>query len=86
VKTLRLTHSFEKEYRQLTKRNKNLSQKFSKQVELVIANLQHPSLRLHKLVGLSYWSLSIDKSVRVLLLIESDTITFCHIGTHDQVY
>lgn len=83
---LRFTTSFETEYKKIIKGNDPLKRKIKKQLELLHANVNHPSLRLHKLAGGLYWSVSIDKSVRVLIIIEKDWIAIYHIGKHEDVY
>jgi len=83
---IRLTKTFEKEFKKITRGNAALKQKISKQLSLVLENPQHPSLRLHKLKGQEYWSLSVDMSLRVLLLREAHFITVFHIGKHEDVY
>ncbi len=68
--------------------NKVLSKKIRKQLELFSLQHQHPSLRVHKLSGSmnSYWSISIDRSVRMLFIMQNNIAIFFDIGTHDQVY
>lgn len=83
---LRFTTSFEKEYRQVTKGNIPLQKKIKKQLGLLQKNINHPSLRLHKLSGGLYWSVSIDKSIRILIIIENKWMYIYHIGKHEDVY
>jgi len=83
---IRLTRSFEREFAKLSKGNKNLKKKVVKQLTIVLQNPKHRSLRLHKLEGNSYWSISVDKSIRILIVFESETIVVYHIGKHEDMY
>ena len=83
---LRLTKSFDKEFVKITKGNLSLKKKVVKQLDILIKNPQHPSLSLHKLSGEKYWSISISKSIRILLLFKKEAICVYHIGKHENVY
>lgn len=83
---IRLAGSFEREFVKVTKGNLPLKKQVLKQLEVVLKNPNHPSLRLHKLEGESYWSISINRSIRVLLLFEKDAVVVYHIGKHEDVY
>lgn len=83
---LHVTSSFEREFEKITKGNTILKKKVIKQLGLVVQNPKHPSLRLHKLESERYWSISIDKSIRVLVLFENDILYVYHIGKHEDVY
>ena len=60
--------------------------KVVKQLEVLLQNPHHPSLRLHKLESDSYWSISVDKSIRILITFSPQTIIIYHIGKHEDVY
>ncbi|MCJ7826323.1 hypothetical protein MUP56_01760 [Patescibacteria group bacterium] len=83
---LRFTKSFELEYQKLTRGNRVLQKRIRKQFRLLQQKTNHPSLRLHKIRSSPYWSISIDKSIRVLLIIEEQWIYIYHIGKHEDVY
>ncbi len=83
---LRFTHSFEVEYKKCVKGNQTLQNKVSKQLLLLQKDIHHPSLRLHKLEASEYWSISIDKSIRMLVIVEKNWIYIYHIGKHEDVY
>jgi addiction module RelE/StbE family toxin len=59
-----------------------------KQLNLFEINANHPSLRVHKLHGEfeGYWSLSINRSLRMIYFIENNEAYFIDIGTHNEVY
>jgi mRNA-degrading endonuclease YafQ of YafQ-DinJ toxin-antitoxin module len=83
---LRLTKSFEQEYRKVVKGNDILKERVDKQLLILQQNISHPSLRLHKLGSSQYWFISVDKSIQVLLMIEKDYLAIYHIGKHEEVY
>jgi len=79
----------QKEITIIWKRDRKLTEKIEKQIELFEENPKHPSLRLHKLSGNvnNMWSISITMSIRmVYVLVEKDRALFVKIGTHDEVY
>lgn len=81
-----VTSRFKRQYKKITFKNKLLADRVTKALELFIENTSHPSLRLHKLSGSSYYSLSVTMNIRIILAIE-DTISYLlEIGTHDDVY
>ena len=83
---IRFTTSFDVEYKRVTKGNKLIQSKVKKQLLLLQKNTAHPSLRLHKLGSSKFWSISIDKSIRILIIIEKQWIYVYHIGKHEDVY
>lgn len=83
---LRFTTSFEREYKKIVKGNDILQRKVNKQLSLLQKNANHPSLRLHKLGSSRFWSISIDTSIRVLLIFEEQLTYVYHIGKHEDVY
>lgn len=83
---LRFTTSFDTEYKKIIKGNDPLRRKIRKKLELLQINVNHPSLRLHKLAGGLFWSISIDKSIRVLVIIQKEWVAVYHIGKHEDVY
>ncbi|HNS65635.1 MAG TPA: type II toxin-antitoxin system RelE/ParE family toxin [Candidatus Woesebacteria bacterium] len=83
---LRFTKTFDAEYAKLIRRNEPLKQKIKKQLELLLVNPNHPSLRLHKIQKSNFKSISVDKSVRILFIFEKHCVTVFHIGKHEDVY
>lgn len=83
---LRFTTSFEAEYKKITKGNTPLKRKIKKQLNMLQIDPNHPSLRLHKMTNGLFWSISMDKSVRALIIIEKHWIYVYHIGKHEDVY
>ncbi|KKQ26100.1 MAG: hypothetical protein US62_C0019G0027 [Candidatus Woesebacteria bacterium GW2011_GWA1_37_8] len=70
----------------LSKKNPQLKIKIKKQVELLIINLRHPSLKLHKLSGdrASEYSFWIEGNLRITFMIVDNIILFTDIITHDE--
>lgn len=83
---LRFTKSFETEYKKLVKGNSVLRKRIRKQLQILQTHANHPSLRLHKLSSSQYWSVSVDQSIRMLLIMENKIIYVYHIGKHEDVY
>lgn len=83
---LRFTKSFEIEYRKVIRGNSKLQKKIYKQLAILQKKADHPSLRLHKISSSKYWSISIDKSIRILILFKDESIYVYHIGKHEEVY
>jgi len=83
---IRYTKEFQLEYSKIIKRNLGLRSKIRKQITRMQVQINHPSLRLHKLSGGKYWSVSVDKSIRILVVIEGEIVYAYHIGKHEDVY
>lgn len=77
--------SFEKDLRKLIRKNyrlKNSVEKLFKQIRL---DINHPSLRLHKIPP-SYWSVTVESNLRIIFLWKKDVFYLIKIGNHDKVY
>jgi len=77
---------FAKKLKRKTKKNHNLKAKLVKQINLLLQNIQHPSLKVHKLKGkrkedYSFW---IEDDLRIIFKIIEDTIIFTDLITHDE--
>lgn len=83
-----ISPGLQKELKKIKSHDKKLTEKIIKQLELFQQNHFHPSLRVHKLTGNldNIWSISIDRSIRMLYFFNEDCAYFFDIGTHDQVY
>jgi addiction module RelE/StbE family toxin len=77
-----------KELKKIKIKNLQLSKKVENKLLLFSQNPKHPSLRIHKITGKveDRYSLSINKSIRLIYLLEGETAYLVAIGTHDQVY
>jgi len=75
------TIKFKKQHKRLPK---DIQEKASRQLSLLLQNPRHPSLRLHKMEGFSnMWEISITMSYRVMFTIEGDKYVLFKIGKHD---
>ncbi len=81
-----LSDRFEKKLKKLVKSNRPLKSQVNKTIKELSCDIEHPSLRLHKLVGRNYWSVSVNKSVRIVLRWNEDKLYLLDIGKHEEVY
>lgn len=77
---------FQKQLVKLVRSDKQLGSGVKKTIELLRSDVNHPSLRFHKLSGVDYWSISVSKSIRIIARWEEDVFYLLRIGTHDEVY
>lgn len=84
------TETYTKKERKFLKKHPELFNLYSKVLRLVEVNVNHPSLRLHKLKGrlADLRSISINMSYRITVYfhVEKDSIVPVDIGNHDEVY
>jgi mRNA-degrading endonuclease YafQ of YafQ-DinJ toxin-antitoxin module len=83
---IKTTAYFDKNLSKKIRKNPQLKAKVKKQIELLSGNLQHPSLRLHKLTGkraqeYSFW---IEGNLRITFMIIDNVILFTDVITHDN--
>lgn len=67
-------------------KNPQYKSKIQKTFSLILSNIYHPSLRLHKLSGQNNYSVSVDLKIRIIINIEEDKVFLLQIGNHNQVY
>ena len=82
------TSTYSQKFGKLIKRNPDLSKNVDKKLQLLIADRNYPSLRLHKIemVGEAVWSISVNLKLRILFSYVADGILLFDIGSHDEVY
>ena len=84
------THSYEKKAAKFIKKHPELKNQYSKTLQLMEINPNHPSLRLHQLKGklsdLHTISINISYRITIEFITQEDTIILISIGTHDEVY
>lgn len=72
------------------KRHPQLREQYRKTLMLLVANPQHPSLRLHalagKLSGLHAVSINLSYRITLELVIREQQIVPINVGDHDAVY
>ncbi len=81
-----LSSAFQRQFKKLIKQNPRLKSKTSKIFKLLIRDVNHPSLKLHKLLGENNWSISVTHSIRIIIHLEGNQIFCLRIGVHNQVY
>jgi mRNA-degrading endonuclease YafQ of YafQ-DinJ toxin-antitoxin module len=77
---------FENELKKIIGKDQQLKKLIKKQIEILSVNPNHNSLRLHKLSGVNNWSVSINKSIRIIISIRGKYILCTEIGKHEDVY
>lgn len=82
--------SYIRRARKFLRRHPALLGQYRKTLELLELNPQHPSLRLHplvgKLAGLHSVSINISYRITLELVISEKEIILINIGSHDEVY
>jgi len=81
-----LSSSFQKQLNKLIKRNPKLKTKIKDVIKLIKKDIAQPSLKLHKLSGKNNWSISVTRSIRLIIHLEKNKIYCLRIGSHDEVY
>lgn len=88
MKTIRFSEKVYEKIHYLKRGDKRLFDLIEVKLNLLILNESHPSLRRHKLSGkmYDYWSISINRSIRMIYMIVKDEYYFIDIGKHEKVY
>jgi len=86
MNTLILSDKFQRQLKSLIKGNSRLKDQVFKAVNLLRTDVNHPSFRLHKLSGQDNWSISVTKSIRIILHWEKENIFLLRVGKHEDVY
>ena len=81
-----LSKRFKEELEKNVKGDVILWKKVTKTLHLLSENINHPSLKLHKLTGRNNWSVSISKSQRIIFTIQKEIIFCTDFGKHEEVY
>jgi addiction module RelE/StbE family toxin len=81
-----LSKRFQKDLTKLKLQRPQLTEKIKKTFKLLQKNVNHPSLRLHKLSGTDNWSISVGMDIRIILHREGDKLYLLRIGSHDEIY
>ncbi len=76
------------ELKKLKHKQPLLFRKVQKQLKIFKENVNHPSLRTHKLKGnlSNTWSISVEGTVRMIYTIKNNEALFFKLGNHDEVY
>ena len=79
---IKIEKTFKKSYEKLPK---EIQDRFSEKLSLLMENFQHPSLRAKKMQGKEdIWEASISDNYRITFNIKGNTIVLRKIGTHDK--
>jgi mRNA-degrading endonuclease YafQ of YafQ-DinJ toxin-antitoxin module len=81
-----LSSKFQKDRDKLLGKNPQIRKKVAKTLKLMQKNINHPSLRLHKLAGTNIWSVSVDMDLRIKFYLVENKLFLLEIGSHDEVY
>jgi mRNA-degrading endonuclease YafQ of YafQ-DinJ toxin-antitoxin module len=84
------TDQYNRRAARFLKRHPQLREQYRKTLMLLVANPQHPSLRLHslagKLSGLHAVSINLSYRITLELVIRDQQIVPINVGDHDAVY
>jgi len=86
MKKLVVTKACARQINKLIKGNSTNKKLIQKAFQRLQTDYSQPALRLHKLSGKDYWSVSVAQDLRLLILVETKKIYLIKIGTHDDVY
>ena len=81
-----LSAAFERQLKKVCRQNFQLKIKINKIFNLLLVDINHPSLKLHKLSGENNWSVLVTSDIRIVLHWVKDRIFLLRIGSHDEVY
>jgi len=81
-----LSAAFQKQLKKLIKKSPRIKPKVTKILKILAANINHPSLRLHKLSGENNWSVSVTGDIRIIMHFSQSKLYLTRIGSHDDVY
>lgn len=88
--TVIYTDQFTKKIKKFLQKNPEMKSRVRKTIDLIEANIYHPSLRLHALKGKhqNIHSISINMEYRITLVLKitKNECILISIGTHDEVY
>ena len=79
---------YRKAFKKLISKNPDIVFIVFNKLLVLSENINHPSLKLHKLKGelKDFYAISIESNLRLILELNDDGILLINIGTHDEVY
>ena len=84
------TDSYNKKAAKWVMKHPSLKDQYLKTLQLMELDIQHPSLRPHKLTGklsgLSSVSINMSYRITLELIIQDNDIILINVGSHDEVY
>jgi len=81
-----LSAAFQRQIKRLVRKNPGFREKITKTLKVLAQNINHPSLKLHKLSGENNWSVSVTNDIRIIIHFSQGKVFCVRIGTHDEVY
>ena len=88
MKSFLFSPKFVKKLKGIERTDRRLNQLIKKRLDLFKNSPKHHSLRLHKLRGnlSNTWSISVNKSFRLVYVEEENSYYFFDLGFHDEIY
>jgi addiction module RelE/StbE family toxin len=88
MKKIDFSNPFKKSFKKVIIKKPDVALVLIQKLFLLSEDINHPSLKLHKLKGelSDYYAISIEYDLRIILEINTDKITLINIGPHDEVY
>ena len=85
---IEFSSSYRKVFKKLISKNPDIVFLVFNKLLVLSENINHPSLKLHKLKGnlKDFHAISIENNIRIILELKEDSILLINIGTHDEVY
>ena len=85
---MKLSYSdyFRKRLKKRIDKNSQLKQKVSKQLKLLVQNIHHPSLKIHKLKGTrkTEYAIWLEGDLRITFVVIEEGLLLTDIITHDE--
>jgi len=88
MKKIEFSSSFKKSFKKTVSKNSDVAFAVMQKLFIMSQDINHASLKLHKLKGTlsSYYAISVEYDLRIILEISNDKIILVDIGSHDEVY
>jgi mRNA-degrading endonuclease YafQ of YafQ-DinJ toxin-antitoxin module len=85
---VRIFHSeyFQGELKEFLRKNPDYIKRIKKTLYFMEFDVRHPSLRLHKLSNMEFYSVSVDMKIRIVFRKDGDKLFLIKIGNHNEVY
>ena len=88
MRKIDFSNPFKKSFKKIVTKNADIAFVVIQKLFLLYQDINHPSLKLHKLKGelSNYYAISIEYDLRIIFEIDGDKIILINIGSHDAVY
>ena len=81
-----LSSAFQRQLKKIVKQDPRLKEKIAKILKLLLQDINHSSLKLHKLSGENNWSVSVTRDLRIIIHWQNKQVFCLRIGSHNRVY